>query len=162
MHLSYWHGRTFVFDISVGFLLQNAAPEGECTCCVSVLAQVHSSPPCAVRSCFAIMGDGDGTLFDMDVDHADGHVSLQDALYGQLQAAPYGGIFFADPDFGGKWVLCDIVTQERVVLEPEEGELDVVCDDDGSEACISVFVYQRWVGACLHVCSSVFFFVSVV
>ena len=41
------------------------------------------------------------------------------------------------------------------MLEPEEGELDVLCDDDGSGACISVFVYQSRVGVCLHVCSSV-------
>ena len=102
------------------------------------------------------MDDGDGTLFGMEFDHADDKFSLQDAVYGQMQAAPYGGIILADPDFGGKWVLCDIVTQERVVLEPEEGEPGMLCGDDGSEACISVLVYQRWVGVCLHVCSPVF------
>ena len=57
------------------------------------------------------MDDGDGTLFGMEVDHVDGKFSLQDAVHGQLQAAPHGGIILADPDFGGKWVLCDIVTQ---------------------------------------------------
>ena len=128
---------------------QSAVGQCECTFCC-VLGVDSNQLVCAfpVFAFVVIMGDEDNTI--QDVPDA-GMASMEDAQYGQLKPAPYGERVFADPDFGGKWVLCDIVTQETVVLEPEEAELDVICDDSGSEAFIRVLELG---GGCLCVCSA--------